>query len=117
MTLTEKVAYLKGLMEGLNTDDKVIGLIADILSDMAGEIQGMQDDMEEISEVVDTIDEDLGELEKDFYDIDEDECGCGHTIMTIAAMMTTMRTMTKSFSMMTMSFMKLPAPPAMILSA
>ena len=42
MTLTEKVAYLKGLMEGLNTDDKVIGLIADILSDMAGEIQGMQ---------------------------------------------------------------------------
>ena len=78
MTLTEKVAYLKGLMEGLNTDDKVIGLIADILSDMAGEIQGMQDDMEEISEVVDTIDEDLGELEKDFYDIDEDECGCGH---------------------------------------
>ena len=44
MTLTEKVAYLKGLMEGLNTDDKVIGLIADILSDMAGEIQGMQDD-------------------------------------------------------------------------
>ena len=78
MTLTEKVAYLKVLMEGLNTDDKVIGLIADILSDMAGEIQGMQDDMEEISEVVDTIDEDLGELEKDFYDIDEDECGCGH---------------------------------------
>ena len=70
MTLTEKVAYLKGLMEGLNTDDKVIGLIADILSDMAGEIQGMQDDMEEISEVVDTIDEDLGELEKDFYDIE-----------------------------------------------
>ena len=41
MTLTEKVAYLKGLMEGLNTDDKVIGLIADILSDMAGGIQGM----------------------------------------------------------------------------
>jgi len=78
MTLTEKVAYLRGLMEGLNTDDKVIGLIADILSDMAGEIQGMQDDMEEISEVVDTIDEDLGELEKDFYDVDEDECECGH---------------------------------------
>lgn len=78
MTLTERVAYLKGLMDGLNTDDKVIGLIADILSDMADEIQDMQCDMEEISEVVDTIDEDLGELEKDFYEIDEDDCCCGH---------------------------------------
>ncbi len=78
MTLTERVAYLKGLMEGLDTNDKVIGLIADILSDMADEITDMQSDMEEISEVVDTIDEDLGELEKDFYEIDEDECGCGH---------------------------------------
>lgn len=80
-TLTEKVAYLKGLMEGLNRDDKVIALMADILSDMANEIEDLQCDVEELSEVVDTIDEDLGEVEKDFYEIDEDECdcGCGHS--------------------------------------
>lgn len=84
-SLSQKVAYLKGLMEGLNTDDKVLSLMADILCDMADEIEDMQSDMEEISEVVDTIDEDLGDLEKEYYDIDDDEChhhrfdecGCG----------------------------------------
>ena len=30
-SLTEKVAYLKGLMEGLDRNDKVIALIADKL--------------------------------------------------------------------------------------
>ena len=30
MTLTEKTAYLKGLIEGLGTDDKVIAAMADI---------------------------------------------------------------------------------------
>lgn len=80
-TLSEKVAYLKGLMAGLNTEDKVIALMADILCDMANEIEETQCDIGELSEVVDTIDEDLGELERDFYEIDEDDecdCGCGH---------------------------------------
>lgn len=76
-TLSEKVAYLKGLMEGLDRDDKVIALMSDILFDMAKEIEKVKNNLEEISEVVDTIDEDLGEIEKDFYEIDEDECGCG----------------------------------------
>ena len=73
MTLTEKTAYLKGLMEGLNTDDKVIAAIADILSDMAAEIADLKNDVDELSEVVDVIDEDLGEVEKDLYEIDEDD--------------------------------------------
>ena len=76
MTLTEKTAYLKGLMEGLNTDDKVIAAIADILSDMAAEIAGLQSDVDELTEVVDVIDEDLGEVEKDLYEIDEDDDDC-----------------------------------------
>ena len=76
MTLTEKTAYLKGLMEGLNTDDKVIAAIADILSDMAAEIAEIRDDVDELSEVVDVIDEDLGEVEKDIYEIDDDDDHC-----------------------------------------
>lgn len=79
-TLSEKVAYLKGLMEGLDRDDKVIALMSDIMFDMAKEIERLKNNMEEISEVVDVIDEDLGEIEKDFYEIDEDDsdCGCHH---------------------------------------
>ncbi len=73
MTLKEKTAYLKGLMDGLNTDDKVVSLMADILTDIAAKISDMEDDIEDIAEAVDTIDEDLGDLEKDYYEIDEDD--------------------------------------------
>lgn len=72
-TLSEKVAYLKGLIKGLKTDDEVIALMADILVDMAHEIEDTQDDIGELVEVVDAIDEDLGEIEKDFYETDEDD--------------------------------------------
>lgn len=75
-SLTEKVAYLKGLMEGLDRNDKVIALIADILGDMAHEIEEIQCDIEDIEDVVDTLDEDLGEIESDFYEMDEDDDDC-----------------------------------------
>lgn len=72
MTLTEKAAYLKGLMDGLNTDDKVLRLMAELISDMASEIAGIRSEVEDISETVDAIDEDLGEVEKDIYITDDD---------------------------------------------
>lgn len=71
-SIKEKVAYLKGLMEGLDRDDKVIALIADILGDMAEELEDVQCDIGEMAEVVDEIDEDLGELEEDFCEL----CDC-----------------------------------------
>ncbi len=80
MKLGEKVAYLKGLIEGLEINEstkegKVILAMADILNDMALTAEDMQDQIDEIVEVVDTIDEDLGEIERDFYEIDDD-CDC-----------------------------------------
>lgn len=35
MTIGEKVSYLKGLAEGLNTDDKIVSGILDVLADIA----------------------------------------------------------------------------------
>ena len=72
-TLSEKVAYLKGLIKGLKTEDEVIALMADILVDMAHEIEDTQDDIGELVEVVDAIDEDLGEIEKDFYETEDED--------------------------------------------
>ena len=72
MTLSEKAAYLKGLLEGMNNEDKVINLMADILRDMALEIEDHQDQIDEICEAVDLIDESLENIENDIYD-DEDE--------------------------------------------
>ena len=84
MTTTEKVAYMKGLMEGMKVNDdtnegKLFNLIAEILDDLSKDVADLQDYTEELTEQVDAVDEDLNALENDFYDEwdDEDECdGC-----------------------------------------
>lgn len=79
MTVTEKVAYLKGLVEGLGVDEatkegRIIKAIVEVLDDVAVSVTDTQDGLSEISEQVDAIDEDLEDLEKDFYgDDDEDD--------------------------------------------
>lgn len=77
--ITERVAYLKGLMNGLDIDPatkegKLFTAILDVLDEMALSIVDVEESYDELQEVVDAIDEDLGELEQDFYD--EGECGC-----------------------------------------
>ncbi len=82
MTTTEKVAYVKGLMEGMEMDDKtkegkLFGLIVEILDELAEDVVDLQDYAEELTEQVDAVDEDLNALEEDFYDEwDEDDCDC-----------------------------------------
>ena len=81
MTISEKVAYLKGLAEGLGIDDstkegKIINALIGAIDDMSLTISDLESQIDELSEQVETIDEDLGSLEEDFYDLD-DECGCG----------------------------------------
>lgn len=79
MTVTEKVAYLKGLVEGLGVDEaskegRIIKAMVEVLDDIALTVSDMEDGLSEISEQVDAIDEDLEDLEKDFYgDEDDDE--------------------------------------------
>ena len=80
MTLTEKVAHLKGLMEGLDINDstkegKVLKYIADILEDMALSVCDLEDETDTLNQYIEEIDEDLGMLEDDFYD-DDDDCDC-----------------------------------------
>ncbi len=85
MTTIEKVAYLKGLMEGMKIDEesdngKLFKLIVGVLEDLATDMEDLQVFTEELSEQVDAVDEDLSALEGDFYDDwgDEDgDCGCG----------------------------------------
>ena len=78
MTITEKVAYLKGLLEGKGVEDKEMNLIVEILTDMANNLADLEDYTAELTEQVDAVDEDLNTLEEDFYDAwdDEDDCDC-----------------------------------------
>lgn len=78
MSITERVAYLKGLAEGLDIDanskeGKLFGAIIDVLEEMSSEILDLNEQCEELNELVDVIDEDLGQVESDFYDVYDDE--------------------------------------------
>ncbi len=80
MTITEKVAYLKGLAAGLDLDKdtkeaKIFEAMFDILEDMALTINDIDEDLSACEELVDAIDEDLDELEEYIFE-DYDDCDC-----------------------------------------
>ena len=79
MTVTEKAAYLKGLVEmahfDADTDEvKIIKAMVDAIDEMALTIADLEDEVAALTEVVDEIDEDLGDVEECIYD---DYCCCG----------------------------------------
>lgn len=79
-SISEKIAYLKGLAEGMELEDtkegKLIRLMMDILDDMAEELYDTEDVCDEIGEQLDAVDEDLSNLEDEFYGDDECDCDC-----------------------------------------
>lgn len=81
MTISEKVAFVKGLMEGLKMDEstnegKVLTKVCDILEDIALSIADVEDECTYLSDKIDEIDCDLGEVEEELFG-DYDDCGCG----------------------------------------
>ena len=81
MTITEKVAYLKGLAEGMKMDSstnegKLLLAMIDALDDIALTVSDLEDTVAELSAQVDEIDDDLGAVEEDLYGDEDDEC-CG----------------------------------------
>ena len=81
--LEEKVAYLKGLCEGMDIDTekgegKLLAKIIEVLGEITDEIACMEEDYDELQAQVDEIDEDLGYVEEDLYgdDDDDDDCDC-----------------------------------------
>ena len=85
MTISEKSAYLKGLMDGLklNTESdegKMIAAIVDLMGDVTKRVTDIEETTIAISDELDEIEEDLDAIEDyilddedDFVDLDEDE--------------------------------------------
>ena len=86
MTISEKSAYLKGLMDGLKLDTetnegKMIAAIVDLLGDMSKRMVDIEDTTIAISDELDEIEEDLDAIEdfildeddEDYYDPEEDD--------------------------------------------
>ena len=77
MTISEKAAYLKGLMDGLNLDTekaegKMIAAIVDLLGDVTKRLKDVEETTIAISDELDEIEEDLDAIE-DFILDEEDE--------------------------------------------
>lgn len=86
MDICEKIAYIKGLAEGLSLDEttkegKVLVALIDLLGDITAEICDIEDACDDMSEQLDAVDEDLSNLEDIIYDdcdcdCDDDDCDC-----------------------------------------
>ena len=78
MEITEKVAYLKGLAEGMELDTekkegKLLAAIIDVLDDIALEIADMKADQEELYDGLDAVSDDLEDVEDAVFGEDEDD--------------------------------------------
>jgi len=83
MTTSEKVAYLKGLVEGFGMADpesregKVLSVILDILEDLALDVDDLDASIDELNEGLDVVSDDLEDVENIVYDEwDDDDAEC-----------------------------------------
>ncbi|MEG1322861.1 MAG: hypothetical protein RSD01_07015 [Ruthenibacterium sp.] len=77
MEMNEKVAYIKGLMEGMELDTskkegKILNAILDVLSDVTDKVMTMDEEVGDLFDEVDAISDDLTDVE-DFLWEDDDE--------------------------------------------
>lgn len=78
MTLSEKSAYLKGLMDGLDlnkdtAEGKIISGIVDLLQEMTTSISDLEENAIAVSDELDEIEEDLDAIEEFLMDEDDDD--------------------------------------------
>lgn len=78
MTLSEKTAYLKGLMEGMELptdtkEGKLLTAIVDVLHDMAETVADLEDSAIAVSDELDEIEDTLDAMEDFLLDVDEDD--------------------------------------------
>ena len=79
MTISEKVAYLKGLAEGLNLDTekskegKLISVMIGILEEVGMSLEDLEENVQALGEEIDVISDDLEDVEDVVFDDEDDE--------------------------------------------
>lgn len=79
MTLLERVSYIRGLMDGLELNEKdpmtkIVAEIVDVLDEMAATVEDMDDYINELDEYIGEIDEDLEAVEDYLDECDDEDC-------------------------------------------
>lgn len=81
MTISEKVAYLKGLAEGLNLDTekskegKLISVMIGILEEVGLSIEDLEENAHALGEEIDALSDDLADVESVVFEDDEEDGG------------------------------------------
>ena len=79
MTISEKVAYLKGLAEGLELDTqkskeaKLISVMIGILEEIGLSIEDLEENALALGEEIDVLSDDLADVEEVIFEDEEDE--------------------------------------------
>lgn len=78
MTLAEKAAYLKGLMDGIKLDtekdeNRLLKAVVDLLQDMAVSIDDLEDNAIAVSDELDEIEENLDAIDEFLMDDDDED--------------------------------------------
>ena len=78
MKLTEKIAYMRGLFDGMQLDPnskegKAILYMAEVMSEIGDHIDKLESRTDELEELTDLLDEDLNAVEEDLYDDDDED--------------------------------------------
>ncbi|MFO7888641.1 MAG: hypothetical protein R6U59_10045 [Eubacteriales bacterium] len=77
--LYEKIAYLNGLIDGMDIDNngskegKALILVSEILEDIVSIVEDLDVEQEEMEDYVTAIDEDLSSIETEMFDELDDE--------------------------------------------
>lgn len=81
MKITEKAAYIKGLAEGMQLDEKtnegkLLKVIIDLLGDVTREIEDLNENAMDLAEEIDELSDDLADVEETVADWCDDCCCC-----------------------------------------
>ena len=78
MELSNKAAYLQGLVDGLGVDEstkegKIIKAMSALLAEMAEALEGVDEDLSRAYDQINDLSDELEDLEADLYEDDEDD--------------------------------------------
>ena len=86
MTISEKVAYIQGMFDGMGLDQsesgeaKVLAEVLDVLREVGDQLDTVDATLDEFGEEIDAISDDLADVEAIVGEDDEDDCCCAHDL-------------------------------------
>ncbi len=81
MTITEKVAYIQGLFDGLKLDTeksgeaRILSEVLDVLREVGMQLDGMDAAMDQFDEELDALGDSVADLEEAVFDDEEEDEG------------------------------------------